>query len=166
MEREGGEIVGHRHPPAYRFNAGQKMIYWIVVLGGGAIAASGYLLMFPFYLTECVNLSTPMAKTIGTLSQSDSKIMERSGPSRVLLPPDKELPVPNTLQYPLERQRDVQRRWQQILQRTAAPRTIPPTTLKISALSSTHGKVESSGRNSPPRSRPDSTANVGRIRNG
>jgi hypothetical protein len=99
-------------------------------------------------------------------SQSDSKIMERSGPSRVLLPPDKELPVPNTLQYPLERQRDVQRRWQQILQRTAAPRTIPPTTLKISALSSTHGKVESSGRNSPPRSRPDSTANVGRIRNG
>ena len=65
MEREGGEIVGHRHPPAYRFNAGQKMIYWIVVLGGGAIAASGYLLMFPFYLTECVNLSTPMAKTIG-----------------------------------------------------------------------------------------------------
>ena len=25
------------------------MIYWIVVLGGGAVAASGYLLMFPFY---------------------------------------------------------------------------------------------------------------------
>ena|ERR1700730_1822423 len=99
-------------------------------------------------------------------SQSDSKIMERSEPSRVLLRPDKELPVPNTLQYPLERHRDVQRRWQQILQRTAAPRTIPPATLKISALSSTHGKVESSGRNSPPRSRPDSTANVGRIRNG
>jgi formate dehydrogenase subunit gamma len=50
--KEGGGIVGHRHPPAYRFNAGQKMIYWIVVLGGGAIAASGYLLMFPFYLTD------------------------------------------------------------------------------------------------------------------
>jgi len=49
--KEGGGIVGHRHPPAYRFNAGQKMIYWIVVLGGGAIAASGYLLMFPFYGT-------------------------------------------------------------------------------------------------------------------
>ena len=25
---EGGGIVGHAHPPAYRFNAGQKMIYW------------------------------------------------------------------------------------------------------------------------------------------
>jgi formate dehydrogenase subunit gamma len=50
--KEGGGIVGHAHPPAYRFNAGQKMIYWIVVLGGGVIAASGYLLMFPFYVTD------------------------------------------------------------------------------------------------------------------
>src|SRR5262249_46169090 len=41
--KEGGGIVGHRHPPAYRFNAGQKMIYWIVVLGGGTVAATGYL---------------------------------------------------------------------------------------------------------------------------
>jgi formate dehydrogenase subunit gamma len=49
---EGGGIVGHKHPPAYRFNAGQKMIYWIVVLGGGVIAVSGYLLMFPFYGTN------------------------------------------------------------------------------------------------------------------
>lgn len=32
--KEGGGIVGHSHPPAYRFNAGQKAIYWIVVLGG------------------------------------------------------------------------------------------------------------------------------------
>jgi len=29
----------------YRFNAGQKLIYWIVVLGGTAVAISGYLLM-------------------------------------------------------------------------------------------------------------------------
>ena len=27
------------------------MIYWIVVIGGGAVAVSGYLLMFPFYGT-------------------------------------------------------------------------------------------------------------------
>jgi len=54
--REGGGIVGHKHPPAYRFNAGQKMIYWIVVLGGGAVAASGYVLMFPFYGTNIANM--------------------------------------------------------------------------------------------------------------
>jgi formate dehydrogenase subunit gamma len=50
--KRGGGIVGHDHPPAYRFNAGQKLIYWIVVLGGGAVAISGYLLMFPFYGTS------------------------------------------------------------------------------------------------------------------
>ncbi len=54
--KEGGGIVGHAHPPAYRFNAGQKMIYWIVVLGGGVIAASGYLLMFPFYATDITGM--------------------------------------------------------------------------------------------------------------
>jgi formate dehydrogenase subunit gamma len=50
--KRGGGIVGHDHPPAYRFNAGQKAIYWIVVIGGGLVAATGYELMFPFYLTE------------------------------------------------------------------------------------------------------------------
>jgi formate dehydrogenase subunit gamma len=49
--KRGGGIVGDDHPPAYRFNAGQKMIYWIVVIGGGAVAISGYILMFPFYGT-------------------------------------------------------------------------------------------------------------------
>jgi formate dehydrogenase subunit gamma len=50
--KRGGGIVGHDHPPAERFNAGQKMIYWIVVLGGTAVAASGYALIFPFYGTN------------------------------------------------------------------------------------------------------------------
>jgi len=49
--RRGGGLVGHDHPPAYRFNAGQKMIYWIVVIGGGLVAATGYALMFPFYMS-------------------------------------------------------------------------------------------------------------------
>ena len=49
--KRGGGLVGRDHPPAYRFNAGQKGIYWIVVLGGGLVAATGYQLMFPFYLT-------------------------------------------------------------------------------------------------------------------
>ena len=50
--RRGGGMVGPDQPPAYRFNAGQKVIYWIVVLGGSAIAVSGYLLIFPFYGTD------------------------------------------------------------------------------------------------------------------
>lgn len=54
--KRGGGIVGHDHPPAYRFNGGQKMIYWIVVLGGTAVAVSGYVLMFPFYGTAIQNM--------------------------------------------------------------------------------------------------------------
>jgi formate dehydrogenase subunit gamma len=54
--REGGGMVRHKHPPADRFNAGQKMIYWIVVIGGAAVAVSGYLLMFPFYGTNIADM--------------------------------------------------------------------------------------------------------------
>ena len=56
--KQGGGIIGNKHPPAGRFNAGQKMIYWIVVLGGGAVAASGYVLMFPFYGTDIAGMQT------------------------------------------------------------------------------------------------------------
>jgi formate dehydrogenase subunit gamma len=54
--KRGGGIIGHDHPPAYRFNAGQKAVYWIVVLGGSAAAASGYVLMFPFYGTTIAGM--------------------------------------------------------------------------------------------------------------
>jgi formate dehydrogenase subunit gamma len=60
--REGGGLVGDRHPPAARFNAGQKMIYWVVVLGGAAAAVSGYLLMFPFYGTNIADMQ--LAQTV------------------------------------------------------------------------------------------------------
>jgi formate dehydrogenase subunit gamma len=50
--KRGGGIIGHDHPPAQRFNAGQKAIYWIQVLAGAAIVVSGYILIFPFYGTD------------------------------------------------------------------------------------------------------------------
>ena len=56
--KRGGGIVGNDHPPAERFNAGQKMIYWIVVGGGLASAVTGYLLMFPFYGTGIEGMQT------------------------------------------------------------------------------------------------------------
>ena len=45
----GGMGKGGGHAPAYKFNAGQKLLYWFVVLGGVAMMISGYMLMFPFY---------------------------------------------------------------------------------------------------------------------
>ena len=55
--KRGGGIVGDDHPPAYRFNGGQKAIYWIVVLGGAGVAITGYILMFPFYGTTSIPCS-------------------------------------------------------------------------------------------------------------
>jgi formate dehydrogenase subunit gamma len=49
LKMGGGMGKGHRHPPAWKFNAGQKLLYWFVVLGGGAMIVTGFILMFPFY---------------------------------------------------------------------------------------------------------------------
>ena len=47
--RLGGGLIGKGHPKAGRFNGGQKMVFWVTVLGGGIVAASGYFLIFPFW---------------------------------------------------------------------------------------------------------------------
>lgn len=44
----GGLFSKNVHPPAKKFNAGQKFIFWTVVLGGVSLSVSGLLLMFPF----------------------------------------------------------------------------------------------------------------------
>jgi formate dehydrogenase subunit gamma len=63
---QGGGIIGNNHPPAGRFNPGQKFIFWSVILIGGAIAISGYLLMFPFYATTIAGMQlAQMVHAIG-----------------------------------------------------------------------------------------------------
>jgi formate dehydrogenase subunit gamma len=44
----GGLFSKGSHPPARKFNAGQKLIFWAVVLGGLSLSLSGISLMFPF----------------------------------------------------------------------------------------------------------------------
>jgi formate dehydrogenase subunit gamma len=46
--KSGGGLFAKGHPSAWRFNAGQKMIFWVVILGGLAMSASGIMLLFPF----------------------------------------------------------------------------------------------------------------------
>lgn len=43
----GGILKKGVHPPAKRFNAGQKGIFWIVVIGGALMSISGWHLLFP-----------------------------------------------------------------------------------------------------------------------
>ncbi|MEW9919208.1 formate dehydrogenase subunit gamma [Marimonas sp. MJW-29] len=47
---QAGGIVGKKHPPAKKFNAGQKVIFWSVIVLGGSISVSGLSLLFPFEL--------------------------------------------------------------------------------------------------------------------
>ena len=44
----GGMGKGHQHAPAWKFNGGQKLLYWFIVLGGAAMIVTGYILIFPF----------------------------------------------------------------------------------------------------------------------
>jgi formate dehydrogenase subunit gamma len=50
--KQGGGFIGSKHPTAGRFNAGEKLVFWLALGGGVAVAVSGYLLMFPFYVTN------------------------------------------------------------------------------------------------------------------
>lgn len=44
----GGGLFGGGHPPAEQFNAGQKIIFWVVILGGLSVSLSGLVLLFPY----------------------------------------------------------------------------------------------------------------------
>ena len=46
--RKGGGIFSKGHPPAKKFNAGQKIIFWSVIVLGVSISVSGLSLLFPF----------------------------------------------------------------------------------------------------------------------
>lgn len=46
----GGLFTKGVHPPARKFNAGQKLIFWSVIVLGFSISASGLSLLFPFEL--------------------------------------------------------------------------------------------------------------------
>ncbi|MEF2545866.1 formate dehydrogenase subunit gamma [Aurantimonas sp. E1-2-R+4] len=51
LKRGGGMLRDDgKNPPARKFNAGQKIVFWGVTLGGFTLLASGLLLMYPFLL--------------------------------------------------------------------------------------------------------------------
>jgi formate dehydrogenase subunit gamma len=50
--KEGGGFIPSRHPTAGRFNAGEKLVFWLALGAGAAVSVSGYLLLFPFYVTD------------------------------------------------------------------------------------------------------------------
>lgn len=47
IKQGGGLLKKGVHPPAKKFNAGQKLIFWSVILGGAALSFTGFMLLFP-----------------------------------------------------------------------------------------------------------------------
>lgn len=47
----GGLLSKGHHPPAKRFNGGQKIVFWSVVIGGAALCVTGWFLLFPYTST-------------------------------------------------------------------------------------------------------------------
>ncbi|MCY0093660.1 formate dehydrogenase subunit gamma [Hoeflea ulvae] len=48
LAKGGGLLSKSSHPPAKKFNAGQKIIFWGVMLLGLSLSVSGWALLFPF----------------------------------------------------------------------------------------------------------------------
>lgn len=65
--KAGGGLIGKEHPAAGRFNGGQKMIFWTVILGGAALTITGLMLLFPFRWTglEGLQLSNVIHGVVG-----------------------------------------------------------------------------------------------------
>jgi formate dehydrogenase subunit gamma len=54
--KQGGGFIAGRHAPAGRFNAGEKLVFWFALGAGAAVIVSGYLLLFPFYLSNIAGM--------------------------------------------------------------------------------------------------------------
>jgi formate dehydrogenase subunit gamma len=54
--KQGGGFIKSKHAPAGRFNPGEKMVYWLSLGAGIAVSVSGFLLLFPFYGTNILDM--------------------------------------------------------------------------------------------------------------
>jgi formate dehydrogenase subunit gamma len=54
--KQGGGFIKSKHAPSGRFNAGEKLVFWFALGAGVAVIISGYLLMFPFYVTDIAGM--------------------------------------------------------------------------------------------------------------
>jgi formate dehydrogenase subunit gamma len=84
LAQGGGLFSKGVHPPAKKFNAGQKIIFWSVVVLGVSISASGLSLLFPFEL--------PMfAKTFAALNAAGLPQLFGFGELPTVLGPHQEM---------------------------------------------------------------------------
>ena len=77
LKQGGGMFDEKLHPKARKFNAGQKIIFWAVMLGGLSISLSGWALLFP-YETHMMSKTFGLLNMIGfDLSTAISPLQEQ-----------------------------------------------------------------------------------------
>src|SRR5262245_50202629 len=54
--KQGGGFIKSKHAPARRFNAGEKLVFWGALGAGILVSVSGFLLLFPFYVTDIAGM--------------------------------------------------------------------------------------------------------------
>ena len=62
----GGMFMKGVHPPSKKFNAGQKIVFWLVILGGASLSLSGLALLFPFQFAFFADTFALMNNWFGT----------------------------------------------------------------------------------------------------
>ena len=73
---KGGGIIGSGHPAAEKFNGGQKVLFWLVILCGISISVSGWALMNPFTMSMFGGTFEAVNTIFGTSFQTDLSIMQ------------------------------------------------------------------------------------------
>ena len=84
LAQGGGILKKGVHPPAGKFNAGQKLIFWAVILLGASVSLSGLSLLFPFELPL-------FAKTFAVLNSSGLPQLFGIGDLPLALTPHQEM---------------------------------------------------------------------------
>lgn len=68
IKKGGGLLFKTEHPPAAKFNFGQKTMFWAVIIGGTILSLTGLNLLFPFVFFDMQQMQWIQA-IHGTVSQ-------------------------------------------------------------------------------------------------
>jgi formate dehydrogenase subunit gamma len=69
--KAGGGIFTKGHPSAKKFNAGQKIIFWTVMILGASVSLSGLSLLFPFQMPMFAETFAVINSVLGTSFPTD-----------------------------------------------------------------------------------------------
>jgi formate dehydrogenase subunit gamma len=64
--KQGGGFIGKGHPSAKKFNAGQKIVFWTVMVLGFSVSLSGLSLLFPFEMPMFASTFELVNSILGT----------------------------------------------------------------------------------------------------